>query len=335
MKHTSEDHRPDDLNPYHQAVLLEIILGLAGLALLTVGADHLVLGSSRIAARMRLSPVVVGVVVIGLGTSAPEFLVSGVAAASGTPGIAVGTIVGSNILNLTFVLGVAALIAPVAVTSTVVRREVPVAVAAVALFAAASLIGLSLGVGLALLVPLALALFLLIRWAKEGPDPELSDEVEQFTAPDAPLQAHRMGFEVPRAIAGLAGVLIGANLIVGNASSLAGRFGVSDLVIGFTIVAIGTSLPELVTTIQAQRRGETDLVVGNLFGSNLFNSLAGGAVIGVASGSSVAEPEHALLAAMLLVALLAWALLRRGLRLTRVEGLILILAYAASLPLLI
>lgn len=313
-------------------MLLEIVLGVAGLVVLTIGADHLVLGSSRVAARLRLSPVVVGVVVIGLGTSAPEFLVSGVAAATGTPGIAVGNIVGSNILNLTFVLGVAALIAPVAVASTVVRREVPLAVAAVALFAAASLVGLTAPVGLALLIPLAAALVLLIRWAKAGPDPELADEVEEFTAPQRPT---RMGFEVPRALAGLAGVLIGANLIVSNASALAGRFGVSDLVIGFTIVAIGTSLPELVTTIQAQRRGETDLVVGNLFGSNLFNSLAGGAVIGVASGSDAAAAEHALLAAMLLVALLAWALLRRGLRLTRPEGLILIVAYAVTLPLLI
>ncbi|NUT33611.1 MAG: calcium/sodium antiporter [Hamadaea sp.] len=311
---------------------LELILGVAGLILLTLGADHLVLGSSRVAARLRLSPVVVGVVVIGLGTSAPEFLVSGVAAATGTPGIAVGNIVGSNILNLTFVLGMAALVAPVAVASTVVRREVPLAVGAVALFAIASLAGLTAPVGIALLAVLAGALVLLIRWAKAGPDPELADEVEEFTTPARPT---RMAYEIPRALAGLAGVLIGANLIVDNASSLASRFGVSDLVIGVTVVAIGTSLPELVTTIQAQRRGETDLVVGNLFGSNLFNSLAGGAVIGLASGSDAAAPEHALLGVMLLVALLAWALLRRGLRLTRPEGLILIVAYAATLPLLL
>jgi cation:H+ antiporter len=312
-------------------VLLEIVLGLAGLALLTVGADHLVLGSSRAATRLRLNPVVVGVVVIGLGTSAPEFLVSGVAAAAGTPGIAVGNIVGSNILNLTLVLGVAALVAPVAVHSSVVRREAPLAVAAVALFAAASLLGLTRAVGLLLLLPLAGALVLLVRWARSGPNPALSAEVTEFTD-DTPQI--RLGVEILRALAGLAGVLVGANLIVDNATALATRFGVSELVIGFTIVAIGTSLPELVTTIQAQRRGETDLVVGNLFGSNLFNSLAGGAVIGVTSGSAAAQPEYALLVAMTGVALLAWALLRRGLRLTRIEALILILAYAVTLPLL-
>ena len=140
-------------------------------------------------------------------------------------------------------------------------------------------------------------------------------------------------FEPVRALLGLAGVLVGAQLLVTNASSIAERLGVSQVVIGVTLVALGTSVPELVTTIAAQRRGESDLVVGNLFGSNLFNSLAGGAVIGFAAGSNPYQrPALALLVAMALTAVVAWALLRRGLRLTRVEGAVLLGIYVVTLP---
>ena len=118
-----------------------------------------------------------------------------------------------------------------------------------------------------------------------------------------------------------------------NASDIATRLGVSQIVIGLTVVALGTSLPELVTTIAAQRRGESDLVVGNLFGSNLFNSLAGGAVIGFATGTATpTRPGSAVLAVMILTGVLSWALLRRGLRLTRVEGAVLLVVGALSLP---
>src|SRR3954452_13080929 len=131
-------------------MLLRILLASAGLVLLTFAADHLVLGASRIAQRIRISPVVVGVVVIGLGTSAPEFLVSGVAAARGDTGLAIGNIAGSNILNLTLILGIAALAGPVIVTSQVIRREVPLAVGAVVLFSVLAWIGLTPITGAAL-----------------------------------------------------------------------------------------------------------------------------------------------------------------------------------------
>jgi cation:H+ antiporter len=156
------------------AVIINGILAVAGLLLLTVAADQLVLGSSRLATRLRISPVVVGVVVIGLGTSTPEFLVSGVAAARGDTGIALGNLVGSNILNLTLILGVAALIAPVIVHSTVVRREAPLAAGAVALFALASWVGLGAALGAALLVPMAAALVLLVRWSRTGAEATLA-----------------------------------------------------------------------------------------------------------------------------------------------------------------
>jgi cation:H+ antiporter len=323
-------------------MLVESLLLAVGLVLLTLAADHLVLGSSRIATRLRIAPVVVGVVVIGVGTSAPEFLVSGVAAARGDMGIAVGNIVGSNILNVTLILGVAALVASIGVTSTVIRREVRLAVASVVVFAIATWLGLSMWTAAILGSAGAASLVLLVWWARQGRNQDVAQDAVEFTESpgvvDAPVAASRLPrfVEPIRALLGLAGVLVGAQLIVVNSSSIATRFGVSQIVIGFTLVAVGTSLPELVTTVAAQRRGQSDLVVGNLFGSNLFNSLAGGAVIGFASPArSSAPPPLALLAVMVLTALIAWALLRRGLRLTKLEGAILLGCYLVSLPIVV
>lgn len=321
-------------------MVVQILLAAAGLVLLTLAADHLVLGSSRLARRMRISPVVVGVVVIGLGTSAPEFLVSGVAAARGDTGIALGNLVGSNILNLTLILGIAALIGTVSVTSSVISREVPLALGAVVVFAFAAWAGLNPITAAILAVAAAAALTMLVRWARpDQSNQELISEVEEFTEAagvDAPPSRLPAWFEPVRAVLGLVGVLAGAQLLVANASAIATELGVPQIIIGFTLVALGTSLPELVTTIQAMRRREPDLVVGNLFGSNLFNSLVGGAVVGFASGfDKVATAVVALLVAMILTSGLAWALLRRGLSLTRVEGLVLLAAYLVTLPMLL
>ncbi len=310
----------------------EVSLAVVGLVLLTLAADHLVLGASRIAARLRISPVVVGVVVIGLGTSAPEFLVSGVAATRGDTGIAFGNIAGSNILNLTLILGVAGVVSRFAVASTVVRREVRLAVAAVAVFGVVAWAGLPGWAGVVLAALGCAALWLLLRWASQGRNSELANEVTDFTDGGRP----RLWRESARALLGLAGVIAGAQLLVPNASAIAERLGVPQLIIGFTLVALGTSVPELVTTVQAMRRGESDLVVGNLFGSNLFNSLAGGAIIAFASptGADV-RLDVTLALAMIFTAALAWALLRRGLTLTRSEGIVLLAAYVLAMPLLV
>ena len=315
-------------------MMVQIVGAIAGLVLLASAADHLVLGSSRLAHRLRISPVVVGVVVIGLGTSAPEFLVSGLAAARGDTGIAVGNIVGSNILNLTLLLGVAAIIAPIPVVSRVVRREVPLAFAAIVLFGVLAVVaGLAVPTAAILAAAGLAALWSLVRWARtDRTAAELAHEVDEFVTRVEPVR--RTWVEVVRAVLGLLGVLAGAQLLVTGASAVATGLGVSQLVIGFTLVALGTSLPELVTSIQAQRRGESDLVVGNLFGSNLFNSLIGGAVIGFADGTT-AYAGVVLVSVMVVTAGLAWVLLRRGLRLTRLEGVALTLAYVLVAPLLL
>jgi cation:H+ antiporter len=323
-------------------VVLRFVLCAAGLVLLTVAADHLVLGSSRLAQRFKMSPVIVGVVVIGVGTSAPEFLVSGLAAAHGDTGIAVGNIVGSNILNLTLILGVAGLIAPMAVASSVIRREVPLAAAGVVVFGALTLAGLGWITATVLAVLGVAALTLLVRWARTAAsEATLAGQVVGFAQPagtvDMTIDNRRLPawFEPVRAGLGLAGVLAGAQILVVNASAIAADFGVPSVVIGMTLVAIGTSLPELVTTIQAQRRREPDLVVGNLFGSNLFNSLAGGAIIGFATSGGPVHASAVLLVVMVSVTGLAWALLWRGLILSRIEGAVLIAAYLVIQPLLL
>ncbi len=314
------------------STLFVVGLGLVGLALLTVGADQAVVGASRLATLLRVAPVIVGVVVIGLGTSAPEFVVSGTAAVRDNAGLALGNLVGSNILNVTLVLGVVAVVSPVMVRSSVPVREAPLMAAAVAVFGAFALVGLKFVAGLLLAVLSVGALVLLVRLSRVQDGDPLPDDVASFVSP----RPGHWWTEAVRTILGLAATLGGAQLLVTNAVTLAHRWGVSDQVIGFTLVAFGTSLPELMTSVQAQRRGEGDLMVGNLLGSNIFNSLIGGAVVGLAAGRSTIAPfGFAAVTAMVFAAVLAWLLLWRGSRITRPEACVLLAAYVCVLPLLI
>jgi cation:H+ antiporter len=309
-------------------------LGLVGLLVLTVGADQLVVGAGRLATVLRVAPVIVGVMVIGLGTSAPEFVVSGTAAVQGNSGLALGTLVGSNILNVTLILGVVAVVSPVLVRSSVPVREAPLMVAGVAVFGAFALVGLKLVAGVLLAVLGAGALVLLVRLSRVPPDDPLPEDVAAFVEPAPP--PGRRWVEATRTGLGLVATLAGAQLVVANASTLAHRWGVSDTVIGFTLVAGGTALPELMTAVQAQRRGQGDLMVGNLLGSNLFNSLIGGAVVGIAAGRERIAPfGFAAVTAMVVTGVLVWLLLKRNNRITRPEACVLLCVYGLTLPLLL
>jgi cation:H+ antiporter len=257
-------------------VLIASLAILAGLALLVWSADRFVEGSAAAAGHFGMPPLLIGMVVVGFGTSAPEMVVSALAASQGNPGLALGNAYGSNITNIALILGITAVIAPIAVHSQVMRKELPI-LALVTLAAAWLLFDgeLSRLDAAGLLVLFALLLGWSIWSGMRKTDDAFANEM------DAELAAHPMPIRKAMLwlVVGLVLLIISSRVLVWGAVDLATRFGVSDLVIGLTIVAIGTSLPELASSIIAARKGEHDLALGNILGSNLFNTLA---VVGIA-----------------------------------------------------
>lgn len=257
-------------------MLIASLAILAGLALLVWSADRFVEGSAAAAGHFGMPPLLIGMVVVGFGTSAPEMVVSALAATQGNPGLALGNAYGSNITNIALILGITAVIAPIAVHSQVMRKELPI-LALVTLAAAWLLFDgeLSRLDAAGLLILFALLLGWSIWSGIRKTDDTFATEM------DAELTAHAMPIRkaVVWLLVGLILLIISSRILVWGAVDLATRFGVSDLVIGLTIVAIGTSLPELASSIIAARKGEHDLALGNILGSNLFNTLA---VVGIA-----------------------------------------------------
>ncbi len=250
------------------------VLSLAvGLALLVVGAELLVRGASRFAALFRVPPLVIGLTVVAAGTSAPELAVSAVAAAGGRGDLAVGNVLGSNILNVLLILGVSALIAPLRVGRQLVRLDVPVMVAVSVGVWALSMNGtVGPAEGLLLVALLVAYTVVLVRKGRsEAPGPAEAPGRRRW------VSAAVQGLLI---LVGLALLVAGSTLMVDGATAIARRLGVGELTIGLTIVALGTSLPELATSVLASIRGERDLAVGNIVGSNLFNLTA---VLGVAA----------------------------------------------------
>lgn len=310
-------------DPVVWIAIVEIIVGLG---LLTKAADSFVDGAVGWASAANVSPVVVGAVVVGFGTSAPELLVSGIAAANGDVALGVGNVVGSNVANLTLVLGTAALLVPILVTRAVLAREAPLSLLSVVLFAFFAMDGFAIWEGVVLLVALVSA----IGWIILGSD---EDSVETLEVPD-----HVVSLQASVLITGigLVGTLIGAQLMVWGASAIAEEFGLSGGFIGFTLVAVGTSLPELVTAVAAARKGETELILGNLLGSNMFNSLAvGGAIALLGAGAIDDELLRTYgVAIMVIVAALAWVFMVARKRVSHIEGIVLLTVYAIAILLI-
>jgi cation:H+ antiporter len=257
-----------------------VLLLAAGFVALVGGGELLVRGGSGLARSFGLSPLVVGLTVVAFATSAPEFAVTLDATLSGTPGIAVGNVVGSNVANVLLVLGVAALILPVSVRTSLVRADVPIVIALSGLLLLLSLDGqVSRGDGLLLVALLITYVVSSVvvgrRQAREdAASAKAAGDEEAEPAPRRPL---RDGLLV---LAGVALLVVGARWLVRGATTVAEAFGVSDLVIGLTVVAIGTSLPELATSVIAAIKGEREMALGNVLGSNVFNI---GAVMGLAA----------------------------------------------------
>jgi len=247
---------------------LKIIFGLVVLAL---AADKFVDGASGLARNLGISKIVVGLVIVGFGTSAPELLVSLQAALEGKPGLAIGNGLGSNISNIALVVGVTAMIRALPVASGVVRREFPyLGFATIVTLALISDGGLSRFDGIAMV---GLLLFMLARLVRLSSRASPADPVVK-EAEQAIGETPSTKLSWTWALVGLAGMLIGSRLLVDGATGIAVLFDVPNFIVGLTITAIGTSAPELAASIASARRGETDLVIGNVIGSNLFNTLA-------------------------------------------------------------
>lgn len=304
--------------------LIEILIGLF---LLTKAADIFVEGAASVATGLRVSPVVIGAVIIGFGTSAPELLVSGIAASNGDLDLGVGNVVGSNVANLTLVLGAAALIVPLLVTKSVLGREAPVSLFAVVLFALMTLGGLAVWEGIVLLVVLVVVLGWIISSGRVDIDPDL-------VAADGDESS--VGREIGRTLVGLVGTVAGAQLMVWGATAVAEKAGLSGGFVGFTLVAIGTSLPELVTAVAAARQGETELILGNLLGSNIFNSLAVGGVIAVLGAGAITDDALRTIGilGMVIVAAMAWIFMVTRKRIHKLEAVILLSTWIGSIVLM-
>ena len=259
-------------------MLLPILAVILGLALLVWSSDRFVDGASAIAVNLGLSPLIIGITIVGMGTSAPEMLVSGIASWQGNPSLGVGNAIGSNIANIALILGATALVAPVVVSSGLIRLELPVLMIGMLLGLLLILDNhLSFADGAILLASLFLVMGILIRDAMRVKEADaLVGELAEEVNAEMPLGTAIMWFLV-----GLIVLLASARMLVWGAVHIATALGVSDLVIGLTIVAIGTSLPELAASIASARKGESDLAVGNVIGSNLFNLLAVMAIPGL------------------------------------------------------
>lgn len=244
---------------------------ITGLILLIWSSDHFVDGASSIARNIGISPLIVGMLIIGLGTSAPEMLVSAAAALQGNPGLGIGNAIGSNITNITMVLGITAIFYVLPVHSSLLKKELPLVLASAILAWLLMMDGyLSRIDSVILFAALAFILSWMVISAKKeanNHDPLIDETIEELPEKLSSKKAYFW------TITGLIFLLISSKMLVWGASNIASLYGVSDLVIGLTIVAIGTSLPELAATISSARKGETDLAVGNIVGSNLFNTL--------------------------------------------------------------
>ncbi|WP_027253707.1 calcium/sodium antiporter [Photobacterium halotolerans] len=311
--------------------MLEAILLLGiGLALLVWSADRLVFGAAALARNLGVAPLIIGMTILAMGSSAPEMMVSATAALAGKTDTAVGNVLGSNIANIALILGLTALIKPLSISSGIIRRELPLMMV-VTLIAGIllwdSYLGFFEGVLLVVLfVIFILAMLKISRSGNNGAQDILLEEQES----EIPQGVSNMAASVWIVI-GLLLLPYAANMLVDSAVTIAKYFGMSDLVIGLTIIAVGTSLPELAASIASIHKGEDDMAVGNIIGSNVFNILAVMGLPGLLNPSVISplamgRDFYVMLGISVLLVLMA---LGKRRRINRLEGLILILCFVA------
>ena len=315
-------------------MILEIIYLVGGLALILVGANALTDGSSAIARRWGVSELVIGLTIVAFGTSAPELVISVMSAARGATQLAIGNVVGSNIFNILAIIGVVAMVRPIRVAQSTMSNEIPMALlAAVALLIIGN--GPMLGSGgvpqinrvdsLLLLLFFAIFMRYTFHQARKQTELESPSEPDNRSRAMSPLKAWAW------VIGGLAMLVGGGDLFVDGASALASRLGVSQAIIGLTIVAAGTSLPELATSVVAARKGKSDLAIGNVVGSNIFNIFLVAGLSGTVRPLQFGSIGNIDLLTLTLSSLLFLAMARWGGTriITRSEGAILVVLYVA------
>ena len=255
-------------------IIIQVVLLLVGFLFLIKGSDFFVDGASSIASHLKIPTIIIGLTIVAFGTSAPEAAVSITSSLTGSNAMAVSNVIGSNLFNMLMVIGIAALLSNLLMEKSVLKKDLPVLVAITLLFAIFIFIGWDITnlEGIILLIILAGYIIYLIRGSKKSKNAN-DVEAAKFTLPKSIILI----------IIGLAGIIIGGDLVVDSASAIAIALGMSETLVGLTIVAIGTSLPELVTSITALKKGENQLVIGNVIGSNIFNILF---VLGASSAIS-------------------------------------------------
>lgn len=311
-------------------MLTQALFFVLGLATLVAGAEMLVRGASRLAVSWGITPLVVGLTVVAFGTSAPEMAVSIGATLSGSANLAIGNVVGSNIANVLLILGLSAVIAPLVVHEQIIQQEIPILIGASLIVVAMALDGYVGRVESALLFigALAYTAFLVTQSRRAAKDAASDFSVE---IPGSTWDRH-WSIQTLLILGGLGLLVLGADWLVGASVVFAKLIGVSDLVIGLTLVAIGTSMPEIATSLIAALRGQRDIAVGNVIGSNIFNLLAVLGAAGVAAPSGLAVPEAARtfdLWVMLAVAFACLPILLTGRQIARWEGALFLAYYAA------
>jgi cation:H+ antiporter len=306
---------------------LDMVGVLGSLVVLAISGDQFVIALARLSASVRVRPTVAAALVGGFGTSIAELIVAGVAV-SRSPSLAMGSLVGSIVANVCLALAAAALIVPLKVDSATVRREAPISVAAVVLFAVLAVGGVTMVKGVVMVVALGASVTALLLGQRQGGEDRLGAELTEF----ASAQAGRSPVESVRAVGMLVFMLGGAELMVTSSLGVAKHLGFSDGLAGLTLVGIGTSAPLIAASIQAARKGEHDLVIGNVLGGNLFIALGGGAVVGLLATAKSVHVGDVSLVLMTAVVLASWLAMARGATLRRSEAVVLLLAYAACLP---
>lgn len=311
-------------------MIVDVVIFIVGLAVLSWSADRFVYGSSALAKNLGVSPLVIGLTIVAMGSSAPEIVVSATASLAGNPDTAVGNAIGSNITNIALVLGITALFKPLLVSSTTVRREMPIVliVSGLALyFLSDEVLSFYEGIVLIVLFFLVIGALSWMSWNVELDDPlqaETEDEIPSGVTYSAAILW---------VVVGICLLPLSAHFMVESAVSIAKAFGMSDLLIGLTIIAIGTSLPELAASIAGVTKGEDDLALGNIIGSNIFNILAVLAMPGLISPGAIdADAAHRDIYIMfaLTALLLVFSFNMRGNRqIGRLKGGLLLLSFVA------